>query len=141
MIFRQPATARTASRQATAGGANLTIFDILQQFLAPPELPNAQTQNRYTKIILYTVNILFLEMAQRASQQYEFITQIQDQILFAHRFLFLQMVLFIQVVDTNKSSKADYMDYFQILFVRSFNLVRICYYLFISNDSRGNDRW
>ena len=58
-------------------------------------------------------------MAQRASQQFEFITQIQDQILFVHRFLFLQMVLFIQVVDTNKSSKADYMDYFQILFVRS----------------------
>ena len=53
MIFRQPTTARTASRQATAGGANLTIFDILQQFLAPPELPNAQTQNRYIKIVLY----------------------------------------------------------------------------------------
>jgi len=42
---RQPTTARTTSRQAP-GGANLTIFDILQQFLAPPELPNAQTQNR-----------------------------------------------------------------------------------------------
>ena len=80
-------------------------------------------------------------MAQRASQQFEFITLIQDQILFVHRFLFLQMVLFIQVVDTNKSSKADYMDYFQILFVRSFNLVKIWYYLFISDDSRGNDRW
>ena len=62
-------------------------------------------------------------MAQRASQQFEFITQIQDQILFDHRFLFLQMVPFIQVVATNKSSKADYMDYFQILFVRSLNVV------------------
>ena len=58
-------------------------------------------------------------MAQRASQQFEFITQIQDQIQFDHPFLFLQMVPFIQVVDTNKSSKADYTDYFQILFVRS----------------------
>ena len=58
MIFRQPTTARTASRQATAGGANLTIFDILQQFLAPPELPNAQTQNRYIKIVLYSLYYL-----------------------------------------------------------------------------------
>ncbi len=57
MIFRQPTTARTASRQATAG-ANLTIFDILQQFLAPPELPNAQTQNRYIKMVLYIVYII-----------------------------------------------------------------------------------
>ena len=58
-------------------------------------------------------------MAQRASQPFEFTTQIQDQIRFGHRSLFLQMVPFIRVVDTNKSSKADYMDCFQILFVRS----------------------
>lgn len=46
--FRQPTATRTVPRQA-ANGANLTIFDILQQFLTPPEntpLRNAQTQNR-----------------------------------------------------------------------------------------------
>merc|ERR1712183_973086 len=44
---RRPTTAsRSAPRTAASGGANLTIFDILQQFLAPPDLPNAQTQSR-----------------------------------------------------------------------------------------------
>ena len=88
----------------------------------------------------YIIYVLFLEMAQRASQQFEFITQIQDQIQFDHPFLFLQMVPFIQVVDTNKSSKADYTDYFQILFVRSSKYEFVTIY-FISNDSRGNGRW
>ena len=63
------------------------------------------------------------EMAQRVSQQFEFITQIQDQILFDHRFLFLQMVLFIQVVAMNRSFKVDFMDCFQILFVRHKNSI------------------